>query len=305
MSLTYDIKNYATFGKCVCIENDLMELYVTIDLGPRIIKFNLKGKQNMMFNDDKRKIYHDEPNLKEMFGKDARWDIYGGHRFWISPEKHPETYYPDNSPVDYTVEGNVFTFYAQKQIFTGWQETMKITVSETEAKADIKHILTNMSDRTQTASIWGLNVTDKGGVAFVKQADYNTGLLANRTLMLWPYNKMTDKRFCMDDEYISLKQETSAVLPFKIGVNNTYGTAVCFNHGTAFRITYSHIDGAEYPDNGCSCELYSCADFLEVETLSPLYTLAPGQSCEHDEHWELFDTDSLPSHDIDIFFKTN
>lgn len=94
MSLTYDIKNYATFGKCVCIENDLMELYVTIDLGPRIIKFNLKGKQNMMFNDDERKIYHDEPNLKEMFGKDARWDIYGGHRFWISPENIPRHIIP-------------------------------------------------------------------------------------------------------------------------------------------------------------------------------------------------------------------
>ena len=44
MALTYEVKEYSTFGKCVCIENDVMELYVTVDRGPRIIKLNLVGK---------------------------------------------------------------------------------------------------------------------------------------------------------------------------------------------------------------------------------------------------------------------
>lgn len=302
MALSYEVKEFSTFGKCVCIENGVMELYVTVDRGPRIIKLNLVGKQNMMFNDDALAIYHDEPNLQDMFGKGARWNIYGGHRFWVSPEKHPETYYPDNAPVAYTVKHNVFTFYAPKQIFTGWQETLIITVDETEAKASVKHVLTNMSDRTQTGAIWGLNVTDKGGRAFVKQANEDTGLLANRTLMLWPYNVMTDKRFYMDDTYVGLAQDVHAELPFKIGSNNTAGVAVCLNHGTAFRITTSYLPGASYPDNGCSVEMYSCANFLEVETLSPLYTLKPGEACEHIENWELFEEDSADIKDLHKYF---
>ncbi|MGN1121966.1 MAG: hypothetical protein ACI4RV_06330 [Eubacteriales bacterium] len=288
MAVKYEIKEYSVFGKCVCIDNGVMELYVTVDIGPRIIKLNLKGKENMMFNDEKLAIYHDEPNLKDMFGADARWYIYGGHRFWISPEKHPETYYPDNEPVAYDIKENVFTFYAPKQIFTGWQETMIVTVSESKAEASVEHVLTNMSERTQTGAIWGLNVTDKGGKAYVAQATEDTGLLANRTLMLWPYNVMTDKRFYMDDTYVGLAQETDAKAAFKIGVNNTRGKAVCVNHGTAFCISTDYIPGAVYPDNGCSCEMYSCANFLEVETLSPLYTLNPGESCRHTEHWSLF-----------------
>lgn len=292
MAVKYEVKEFSTFGKCVCIENDKMELYVTVDIGPRIIKLNLKGKENMMFTDDNLSIVHDEPNLKDMFGKDKAWHIYGGHRFWVSPEKHPETYYPDDQPVAYEVCGSKFTFYAPKQIFTGWQETLIITVDENEAKAEVKHVLTNMSDRTQEGAVWGLNVTAKGGKAFVKQASEETGLLANRTLMLWPYNVMTDKRFYMDDEFVGLAQDVNAEKAFKIGTNNTYGTAVCVNNGTAFKITWDYIHGAKYPDNGCSCEMYSCADFLEVETLSPLYTLKPGEACEHIEKWELFSENS-------------
>lgn len=302
MAITYEIKNYENYGKCVCVDNGAMELYVTVDVGPRIIKLGLKGKENMMFNDLARACTHDEPNLKDMFGADACWNIYGGHRFWVSPEKHPETYYPDNEPVAYNVNGNVFTFYAPKQKFTGWQETMIITVDETEAKATVKHVLTNMSDRTQTGAIWGLNVTAAGGKAFAKQATEDTGLLANRTLMLWPYNVMTDKRFYMDDTYVGLAQDSAAAIPFKIGVNNTRGVAVCINHGTAFRIETAYIPGAAYPDNGCSCEMYSCDNFLEVETLSPLYTLKPGESCEHTEKWELYPENSTDVTDIEKYF---
>ena len=29
---------YGNFGKCLAISNDTMEIYVTIDIGPRIIK---------------------------------------------------------------------------------------------------------------------------------------------------------------------------------------------------------------------------------------------------------------------------
>lgn len=302
MALNYEIKEYSTFGKCVCIDNGKMELYVTIDIGPRIIKLNLKGKENMMFNDTEHKIFHNESNLQDMFGKDKAWYIYGGHRFWVSPEKHPETYYPDNESVSYEVDGNVFTFYAPKQVFTGWQETMVITVDENEAKASVKHVLTNMSERTQKASIWGLNVTDKGGKAFVKQANDQTGLLSNRTLMLWPYNVMTDKRFYMDDEFVGLAQDVNAEKAFKIGTNNTPGVAVCVNHGTAFKITWEYVKGAEYPDNGCSCEMYSCANFLEVETLSPLYTLKPGEVCELVENWELYPENSTDITDLKKYF---
>jgi hypothetical protein len=50
----------------------------------------------------------------------------------------------------------------------------------------------------------------------------------------------------------------------------------------------NHPDG-EYPDFGCSCEVYACDVFTEAETLSELKTLAKGESITHDETWTLTD----------------
>ena len=49
----------------------------------------------------------------------------------------------------------------------------------------------------------------------------------------------------------------------------------------------SHAAGAPeaYPDFGCSFEMFTNADFLELETLSPLVELRPGQSVTHTENW--------------------
>jgi hypothetical protein len=44
-----------------------------------------------------------------------------------------------------------------------------------------------------------------------------------------------------------------------------------------------------------SVQCYSCGDFIEVETLGPLATLAPGESTTHRETWTLTRVDpSVP-----------
>ncbi len=39
-------------------------------------------------------------------------------------------------------------------------------------------------------------------------------------------------------------------------------------------------------DNGCNVEAYTCKTFSEIETLSPLLTLAPGDTISHHETWQ-------------------
>ena len=61
---------YKNFGKCLEISNDIMEVYVTVDIGPRIIKCNLKGRENLMFEDVERNFSND---VSSMFGEDKTW----------------------------------------------------------------------------------------------------------------------------------------------------------------------------------------------------------------------------------------
>jgi hypothetical protein len=45
---------------------------------------------------------------------------------------------------------------------------------------------------------------------------------------------------------------------------------------------------ATYPDFGSNNEVYAAGDYLEIETLGPLVTLAPDEYTTHTERWFLF-----------------
>ena len=92
----------------------------------------------------------------------------------------------------------------------------------------------------------------------------------------------------VEDDYIFLRQDPKAKAPIKIGFYASNGWIAYVNKGTAFVKLTEFYDQNEvsYPDNGCNMESYSCDKFCEIETLSPLFQLAPEESCEHVEIWQ-------------------
>ena len=54
------------------------------------------------------------------------------------------------------------------------------------------------------------------------------------------------------------------------------------------------FENGTYPDFGVSCEAFANRYFTESETLSPLKTVAHGESIEHTEEWTLFDGIEIP-----------
>ena len=94
---------YENYGRCVQISNGLIDLVVTIEVGPRIVRFGFVNEENVLYNDLERKLVNHNPSIAERYGKNAAFYCYGGHRVWISPERMPESYYPDNDPVVYGI----------------------------------------------------------------------------------------------------------------------------------------------------------------------------------------------------------
>ena len=84
--ITFKEKEYKNFGKCLEISNGIVDLLVTLDIGPRIIRYGFCGKENMFYEDIDRLTHNKSDELKEVYGDDAVWYLYGGHRLWISPE---------------------------------------------------------------------------------------------------------------------------------------------------------------------------------------------------------------------------
>ncbi len=293
MAVTVKTTDYQKFGKCVAISNGEAEVFVTVDMGPRIIRCGFVGGVNMMFSDDTFEVITTHPSMETHYYKGAKWVNFGGHRLWASPEKMPNTYYPDNNPVEYTLLENGAIFTQEPQTQNGVQMQMQVTMEE-YGRIEVRHFIKNISDAEKTLSVWALSVLNQGGLEIIPNNTLDTYLLPNRRIVAWPYTNLADHRVHWGEKYITLKQDPSAQANFKLGLDNHAGTALYVLEDTVFVNQYTHDQNAVYDDFGVSFETYTSKDILEMETLSPIQTLKPGETAEHTEHWSLYKTSKMP-----------
>ena len=128
-----EIESFMDYGKCVSISNGVIEAYVTVDIGPRIIKFGYVDGQNFMCTEREALGGRGDKAFEDYFGKGRKWENLGGHRIWLSPESYPETYLPDDRPVSYTVteHGAVFNPFEDTEV--GVQKTLEIKMDKDDA----------------------------------------------------------------------------------------------------------------------------------------------------------------------------
>ena len=285
--ITFKEKDYKNFGKCLEISNGIVDLLVTLDIGPRIIRYGFCGKDNMFYEDIDRITRNESAELEDVYGEGAKWYLYGGHRLWISPEYY-ETYYPDNTTVTYEIHDNEAFFSTDIQDVTGLQFTTTVMLSEESSDVKVTHFIENCSGESQKFAMWALTVLDKGGVELIPFNTEDTGFLPNRTFVAWPYTNLGDHRVHFGDKFMTLKSD-STERAFKLGMDLRKGTVAYVNKGNMFVKRFVHYDGSEYPDNGCSFETYTCANFLECETLAEYGSKPDGSMVSHTEYWSLID----------------
>jgi hypothetical protein len=280
VTLKIEQTEYGGWPHCYRVSNGKLELIATTDVGPRIIRLGVPGGPNE---------FKEFPELLGKTGGDE-WRIYGGHRLWHSPEVKPRTYAPDNGSIEARVEGQVLHLLQPVEKETGIQKEILVGMDPVARSVRLTHRLTNRGQWPVELAPWALSVMAPGGAAFLPQPTRSEPdrLLPNRTLMLWPYTDMSDPRHVWGKDFFILKQK-DADHPTKIGVSANDGWAAYANHGHLFVKRFGYQEGAMYPDNGCSVEIYTATGMLELETLGPLKTLKPGESTEHVEEWTLLD----------------
>jgi len=268
---------YRHYGKCLELSNGTVDLVVTVDLGPRVIRFGLVGGENE---------FSEDSFLKVPVGADT-WEIRGGHRLWHSPESLPRTYAPDNGPVEWRETTGGITVVQPVEPWVQLQKSIEMSLAPDSNRVTLIHRLRNENAWPVEFAAWAVTVLAPGGIEVVPQPRRDTGLLGNRVLALWPYTRMDDPRVTWGEAYILLRQDPAVEAAFKFGLNNEPGWAAYFNHGNLFIKRFTHLAGARYPDFGVSYETYTNAHMLEMETLSPFTAVAPGAVLEHREEWEL------------------
>lgn len=275
---------YAHYGDCYKLSNGTVEVFVTLDLGPRIICYRFVNGTNILGELGPDTVV--DTDLGE-------WHPWGGHRLWHAPESMPRSYVPDNGPVKAEVIGKSSVRVAPAyEEATGIQKEMYVHLDKEGTSVTITHTLKNKGLWPVDLSPWAVTIMAGGGHTICPQEPFmkhTERLLPARPLVLWHYTNMSDPRWTWGERYIRLKCDASIAEPQKIGVANKQGWAGYLREKTLFIKRFPYMEGCAYPDYGSNFETYTAGDFIEVETVGALTTLHPGETVTHVEHWFLFD----------------
>jgi hypothetical protein len=271
---------YKGWPNCYRITNGDVELVVTSDIGPRIIRFGFVGGQN---------VFKEFPDQIGKSGE-AEFQLRGGHRVWKAPEDPVASWAPDNVPVQIELAADGLTAREPIEPLTKLQKEIEIHLAPSGTDVTVIHRIANHSLFPLEYSVWAMSMMAQGGIAitgFPPRGTHPIDLAATNPLVMWAYSDLSDPRWKFTKKYLMLRQNPNAADPQKLGLFNPKTWVAYVLNGEAF-VKQAQSDPAKtYPDFGCSFETFTSNEFLEMETLSPLAKVQPNQSAAHVEHWSL------------------
>ncbi|HPD01981.1 MAG TPA: hypothetical protein P5161_01290 [Eubacteriales bacterium] len=285
------IEQYKNFGKTAVLRCGKLMARVTLDVGPRIIHFGFEDF-NFLYEDTERKASNGGEFFDKTYGASEKWYLYGGHRIWKSPETL-ESYAPDNYPVEYGEEGNGGVFSAPYGK-SGLVAELKTRFSD--CGFIIENTLKNAGENAVSLAIWPLTAVKRGGLLMVKTKNRDRGYLPAKNLVFWPYSDLKDERLFIGKNLVMLRQ-TKKPEPFKIGLYLDSPRAFYATEKGLLSIEFEDpkplenalLTCSNYPDFYCNFESYTNGEFLEIEGLGRMVTLAAGESVTLREVWRVFD----------------
>lgn len=272
---------YKGWKNCYRVTNGEVELIVTGDVGPRVIRFAFVGSQNLF------------KEFPEQLGKsgEEKFQARGGDRVWKAPEDPIATWAPDNVAVEIHVTPDGLVAREPIEPLTKLQKELEISMAPSGTHVKVSHRIINHSLFPLEFAPWALTMMAPGGVAisgFPPRGHHPANLEATNPLVIWAYTNLADPRWKFTLKYLTLRQDPSNNEPQKIGLFNAQTWAAYLLNGEVFVKRTTADPSKTYPDFGCSFETFTNQDFLEVETLGPMTKVAPGQKVELVEHWELY-----------------
>ena len=280
-SVKVEKTEYKGWSNCYRVSNGEIELIVTGDVGPRVIRFGFVGGQNLF------------KEFPEQLGRsrEEKFQLRGGDRVWKAPEDPVATWAPDNVPVTIQVTKTGLIARAPIEPLTNLQKEIEIRMASSGATVTVAHRITNHSLFALEFAPWALTMMAQGGMAvtaFPPRGKHPAQLAATNPLVMWAYTDLTDPRWKFTKKYMLLRQDPKNSEAQKLGIFSPDTWAVYVLNKEAFVKTAAADPTKPYPDFGSSFETFTNDEFLEMETLGPLTKVAPGQTVEQVEHWGLY-----------------
>lgn len=273
MSLAIERTAFGRWGDAYRITLGDAEMIVVTEMGPRILSLTAGGGPNLLFVDD-------DLTVSRPTGDDM-WFIYGGHRVWVSPESEA-SYAPDNTPCHVEVSESGIDVLAAVDPYSRLQK--RLTIGACGRRFVVTSAIRNRGDALFLGAAWAVTcVVPAGVIAFPWGSG---GCWDLKSITYW--NRWMEHRSDVTSTQWTPGPDLFRVTPTgeegKVGTNSPEGwVAICRDDAT-FAKSRAWAPG-DYPDGGCSLEVYTCEQFVELESLSPLQYLYPGTEVAQEELW--------------------
>ncbi len=274
--------HYGPWEHCYRVSNGEVDLVMLAEAGPRILRYGFSGGQNFL------REWSDKKGSATLTTPDGEWRIIGGHRIWVAPEFSPGTYPADNDAVDIRLTETGLVATAPVEKLTRLEKQIEIRMAARGTGVEIIHRIYNRGYVALRIAPWALTVMAQDGLGvtgFPPRGTHPEILPPTNPLIMWAFSDFTDPRLKLTKKYLTLRQDRDNATPQKFGHFNPKTWGAYFLNGEVFRKQLEAQEGREYPDYGSSFEIFTNADFLELETLGPLETVAPGGHLTHIEKW--------------------
>jgi hypothetical protein len=257
-----------------------VELVVPSEIGPRILRYGFVDGQN---------LFHNFPHALGKSGE-VQWQNRGGHRLWVAPEHATISKALDNGPVEITAEDLRLVIRQAVEAESGMAKEIEVSLAAKGSGVTLRHRITNRNQWAVRFAPWALSVMRPGGTAvtgFPPRFRHDERLLPTNPLVMWGYTDFSDARWRFTRRFLLLRQDTQATAPQKTGLFAEDAWAAYSVNDELF-IKRARADSREeYPDCGCSVEIFTNQNMLELETLGPMRVVEPGEAAEHVEEWSL------------------
>jgi hypothetical protein len=279
-------RDYEGWTHSLWLTNGDVELVVPSEIGPRVMRYGFAGGQN---------LFHNSPHALGKSGEPA-WQNRGSHRLWAAPEDPLIIKALDNEPVEIVSDDLRLTVRQPVEPESGLLKEFQITLAAKGSQVTLRHRITNQNRWSVRYAPWALSVMRPGGTAitsFPPRCRHDERLLPTNPLVMWGYTDFSDSRWRFTRRFLLLRQDPQATVPQKAGLFAEDAWAAYSVGGELFVKRARAAAGADYPDFGCSVEIFTNAAMLELETLGPLAMVEPGASLEHIEEWSLHTVSDL------------
>ena len=290
------VDDYNGWGwQSIVMRNSLITVATMPQIGARIMQYDLGGHPSIFVNPAEIGAVHPP--------KQGTWYNYGGYKVWPAPQDvwgWPPPAILDSGEwsgeiVDDTADS--VSVYVKSRTET-WDKARDVgmerrtVIYKNSSRVKVEQSIINEGASSQAWSVWDVT---QSIVHHQGESDYDN---------FWVYFPVKTEGSVFGDDGVKTSKASSAwkgeAAPGVYGVQYKPDGAKIFAdspdgwiayvdeaHGYAYVKVFDIWEGADYPDGGARNEVWinKGAKYLEVEVLSPIWSIPPGGKITFVENW--------------------